>query len=314
MPIHGSVPHLDESIASVINQELTSWELIIALDRPTAQLVERVDRIIDKDNRIKKIISPGSGIVDALNFGLNFANAELVARLDSDDIMEPDRLSIQASYFSGSPKLVCVGSQMTFIDDTGNFTGTTSYPINSVDIQKYLRYQNCIGHPSVMYRKKIVMEVGSYRAALTGVEDYDLWLRLSRNFQIENLDQALTRYRISPGQYSKTFGDKHTILEEAARLDSIINFIDDIPKDHQTIDFLESEISRIRKKYIFLNPLKIISSYQGYFVSRIIRIIGSKESKFLKFLKCIPYTAGLIFINPNPILKLIKKKLKRRNY
>jgi len=164
-----------------------------------------------------------------------------------------------------------------------------------------------------MYRKKKVIEVGGYRKALTGVEDYDLWLRLIRNFKIENLDQPLTKYRISPDQYSKTFGDKYTILEEAARLDSIINFIDDMPTDNLTIDLLGSETSKTRRKYILVKPLKIISNYQGYFVSRIIRIIGSKRSKFSKFLRCLPFAAGLIFVAPSSIIGLIKKKLKGQN-
>lgn len=313
MPVHGLAPHLIESITSVIEQELTSWELILVLDRPSQELLELADQIVNKDNRIKRIVSPGAGIVDALNFGLNFASAELIARLDSDDLMEPARLSIQANYFLGSPELACVGSQMSFINEDGTYIGSTSYPVKSSEIRKHLRYQNCIGHPSVMYRKKKVIEVGGYRKALTGVEDYDLWLRLIRNFKIENLDQPLTKYRVSPGQYSKTFGDKYTILEEAARLDSIINFIDDMPADKLTIDLLGSETYKTRRKHIFLNPLKIISNYQGYFVSRIIRIISSKRSKLSKFLKCLPFAAGLIVVAPSSIIGLIKQKLKGRN-
>ena len=312
MPVHGLAPYLEESIASILNQELSTWELILVLDRPTEKLIELTDQIVKKDNRIKRVLSPGTGIVDALNFGLNFASAELIARLDSDDLMEPERLSIQTKHFSRLPQLACVGSQMSFIDVNGNFFGATFYPLKPSQIKKHLRYQNCIGHPSVMYRKKNVLEIGGYRKALTGVEDYDLWLRLGRDSVIENLDQKLTRYRVSPGQYSKTFGNRYTILEEAARLDLVINFIDRIPADCQTIDLLESEISRIRRRNLLLNPVKIILNYQGYFVSRLIRILSSEDIKFLKFLKCIPFAVCLFFIAPNSIMGLIREKLKGR--
>ena len=311
MPVHGSAPYLEESIASILNQNLSDWELIIVLDRPTPNLIRITEQIALGDNRIQNVVSTGSGIVDALNFGLKLANADLIARLDSDDLMEPERLSIQASHFLRSPQLACLGTQMSFIDVAGNFFGSTNYPVKHTEIQKHLRYQNCIGHPSVMYRKKDIVKIGGYRKALTGVEDYDLWLRLSKNYQIENLDQRLTRYRVSPSQYSKTFGNNYTVLEESARLDSIINFIDTTPVDHQTIAFMKSEISRIRKSNFLLNPIKIICSYQGFFVSRIIRIIGSKDVKFLKFLKCLPFGVSLLFIAPNSILGLIRRKLKK---
>lgn len=312
MPVHGSAPYLEESIASILNQDLSDWELIIVLDRPTPNLIRITDQIAISDNRIQNVVSTGSGIVDALNFGLKLANADLIARLDSDDLMEPGRLSIQASCFLGSPQLACLGTQMSFIDEAGNFFGSTNYPVKHTEIQKRLRYQNCIGHPSVMYRKKDIIKIGGYRKALTGVEDYDLWLRLSKNYQIENLDQRLTRYRVSPSQYSKTFGNNYTVLEESARLDSIINFIDSTPIDHQTIEFMKSEISRIRKSHFLLNPIMIISSYQGFFVSRIIRIIGSRDVKFLKLLKCLPFGVPLFLIAPNSILGLIRQKMKRR--
>ena len=143
MPVHGPAPHLIESITSVIDQELTSWELILVLDRPSQELMELADQMVTTDNRINKIISPGAGIVDALNFGLNFANAELIARLDSDDLMESVRLSIQANYFLGSPELACVGSQMSFINEDGNYIGSSSYPVKYSEIRKHLRYQIC---------------------------------------------------------------------------------------------------------------------------------------------------------------------------
>jgi glycosyltransferase involved in cell wall biosynthesis len=313
MPVHGGAPFLKEAISSVQSQDFGSWELLLVLDRPSNELTALANIFVKDESRIKVLVSPGSGIVDALNFGISIASGGLIARIDSDDVMEPNRLSKQVELLMQSPRIAVIGTQMTFIDSNGLVIGKTSYPITPSDIRKHLRYQNCIGHPSIMYRKKNVVEVGGYRKALTGVEDYDLWLRLSKSFEIQNLDQALTRYRISPSQYSKTFGSKYTILEEAARLDAIVNFIDDIPQNDQSIDLLQSKISRTRRRNIYRKPLKIIYNYQGYFVSRIIRIISSKEVKLLKVIKCIPFAVCLVFIAPNSIRGLIRQKMKGRN-
>jgi glycosyltransferase involved in cell wall biosynthesis len=310
MPVHGPAPFLRESALSVINQDLENWELILVLDRPTEELTEMANSLVKQDKRIKKLISPGTGIVDALNFGLMNAKSELIARLDSDDIMERERLSVQSNHLLQMPEIACVGTQMSFIDETGKLFGGSVYPTNSRQVRNNLMYQNCVGHPSVMYRKKQVLKVGSYRKILTGVEDYDLWLRLIKGSHIENLDQRLTRYRLSAGQYSKSFGDRYTTLEEAARLDSLFTFINDIPENLQTIDTLSIEIKKIRKRNFLKHPVKVSSSYQGYFVSRIIRIASTKKSKVSKFFKCIPFAIGLLIVAPRSFISLLIQKLK----
>ena len=310
MPVHGSAPYLLESVVSVINQDHENWELILVLDRPTENLTNTVDSLVERDKRIKTIISPGAGIVDALNFGLLNAKSELIARLDSDDIMERERLSVQSEYLMQKPEIVCLGTQMTFIDEKGKLLGSSRYPINYRQVRNNLKYQNCLGHPSVMYRKRQVIEAGGYRRILTGVEDYDLWLRLAKDLQIENLDQKLTKYRVSVGQYSKSFGEKYTILEEAARLDSLFSFIKSIPENLQTLDTLNVGVKKARQKNFGKHPLKVTSSYQGYLVSRIIRIASTKKGKLIKLLKCIPFGLGLLIVAPLSFASLLNQKLK----
>jgi len=311
MPIHGQPPYLEDAVASVINQELQSWELILVLDRPTPNLHATVDKLIDRDSRIRKIESSGSGIVDALNIGLQSANSELIARIDSDDLMEPNRLSLQRDFLLKSPKVACVGSQMIFINSEEEILGISNYPLSFSKIQSHLLYQNCMGHPAVMLRKKEVLDAGGYRKFLTGVEDYDLWLRLSKAFQLSNIDLPLTRYRISPNQYSKSFGEDYTILEEAARIDFFFGLINEQPTETVNPKVLKQQIFSARRRAIGKNPLVVLISYQGYFVSRIIRVIGSDKQKTRKFLFSLPFALGLIFIAPNSIMNLLRQKFRK---
>jgi glycosyltransferase involved in cell wall biosynthesis len=309
IPVHGEAPYLQDAVESVINQDHDQWELLLVLDRPDKTLSTISEELGRRDERIKSIVSPGSGIVDALNFGLANAKFDLIARLDSDDLMMPARLTNQVLTISKSEQIACVGSQMSYIDEAGRTLGCSSYPLSHQKIKRHLLYQNCLGHPSVMFRKKAVISLGGYRKILTGVEDYDLWLRLSRKFILTNSELQLTRYRISNNQYSKTFGDTYTILEEAARLDFQFGFI-----NHNTVpnieDYLRQGIKSTRKKHFFSEPLKIIRSYQGLLVSQIVRILGSKRSKTMKLIRIAPYAIILSLVAPQTIIDLIKRKLR----
>jgi glycosyltransferase involved in cell wall biosynthesis len=310
MPIHGEPPHLAAAVSSVVNQDFQFWELMLVLDRPTPELDKTIDQMVETDKRIRKIVSSGSGIVDALNTGLDSARTELIARLDSDDLMEPNRLSTQIDVLSRASNLVCVGSQMDYIDSDQNALGKTHYPISFKKIRKHLLYQNCLGHPAVMYRRQAVLEIGGYRKILTGVEDYDLWLRLSKSFEIENIDIPLTKYRISPNQYSKTFGTDYTILEDAARVDFLLDFIGNSSLTGANPHTLNSQVRLARIQSLTKHPIKVIVSFQGYLVSRIIRIVGTQKSKINKLLRVLPFAISLFLIAPNTFKDIVLEKIK----
>lgn len=313
MPIHGKAPYLHDAVQSVIEQDFDSWELILVLDRPSEELIQQVSAF--KDTRIKNLTSPGSGIVDALNNGLNCAEGKFIARLDSDDIMEKTRLTKQFAFMQSFENVDCVGSQLTFIDSEGKKLSVSNYPSNFKSIRRTLKYQNCIGHPAVMFRKEAIVNLGGYRKFLTGVEDYDLWLRVSTTGKIVNMEETLTRYRVYPGQYSKTFGEEYTELEDAARLDLVFKIF---PSDSETETSniaLKGLVAKIRRKNLFKHPIKVFSSYQGTFVSKMIRIRARKTSKLVKAVECAPYILGILLVAPltawEIVFNVIKAGLKK---
>lgn len=308
MPVHGYAQFLDEAVQSIISQDYSSWELLLILDRPSQELSATAEELSKLDKRIKIFSSPGSGIVDALNFGLQNAAGSLIARLDSDDLMDPQRLTKQMLAFSQNQLLGCVGSQMQLINSNGEEIGTTAYPTKSTEIRKTLQHQNCIGHPSVMFRKDWVVSAGGYRKNLTGVEDYDLWIRLSAQFDLINLSERLTKYRVSPGQYSKTFGHDYTILEDAARMDSIFRFLSNSNDVIQSPQILKKEISSIRKRNLFSHPLKVLISLRGLLVSRLIRISSTDKQRWIKLIQILPVTTGLLMISPTTLISLVQRK------
>jgi glycosyltransferase involved in cell wall biosynthesis len=312
MPVHGSAPFFEEAVESVRNQDFPDWELLLILDRPDDELQMRARKLSDIDSRVKVLESTGVGIVDALNFGLKKAMGELIARIDSDDKMKPNRLGIQTQFLKDNEEISCVGSQMIMIDVDDVVIGKTDYPRHHSEIQRHLMFQNCIGHPAVMYRKTEVMEIGGYRNALSGAEDYDLWFRLAKNSRIHNQEYSLTEYRVSDGQYSKTFGKRHTLLEDALRLDALFNFLEPFSNESINDTDLRRLLIRARMSNISRHPVLVMRSLEGLIVSSLLRNASRGKGKIVRLISSTPWIVLLFMLFPITFKSFLIKKLQLR--
>lgn len=161
------------------------------------------------------------GLATTLNQGLLACKAKLVARIDQDDMMSPDRLETQVLEMNTRPSVVCLGSQIRFIDSNNNLIGKSNYPNSPSHVRFSLPATNCIAHPSVILDKSAVQSVGGYNETLDGVEDYNLWLRLLSVGEVGNSKDCLTLYRLHPKQMSRENRSVNQTLEAIARLDSL---------------------------------------------------------------------------------------------
>lgn len=216
IPVHGDAPHLSATIASIKKQSFKEFESVIILDRASRE-IELYARglTLDSDN-FKVVVSNTPGISNALNAGIRESSGEFIARIDADDIMRKDRLALQKNFLEKHQEVVCVGSQVTKINVHGIRIGRSSYPVSSKQITSTLLFRNCMAHPSVMYRRSSILQVSGYRSDFDGVEDYDLWLRLTMIGQIRNMQLALTSYRVWENQITKK--KKHLIFENTRRV------------------------------------------------------------------------------------------------
>jgi glycosyltransferase involved in cell wall biosynthesis len=161
------------------------------------------------------------GISAALNLGISTTNSKYIARLDSDDLMQPSRLQIQALALEKNPTLACLGSQVEYIDQQGNTTGQSNLPTHAWQLKSMMPTLNCLMHPSVMIRRASLVSAGGYREYLDGVEDYNLWLRLLRFGSLENRKEYLTKYRRHSAQVSKANSSIYPWLDSLARIDAL---------------------------------------------------------------------------------------------
>jgi glycosyltransferase involved in cell wall biosynthesis len=215
IPVHGDAPHLISTIQSIQEQNFKEFETFIILDRASEDIEKYAQDLTLSSENIKVLLSKLPGISHALNLGIRESSGEFIARIDADDLMRNDRLLLQKAFLEKHPEVVCVGSQITKINVDGIVIGKSSYPASNKQISRTLLFRNCLAHPSVMYRRSSILEVGGYRPEFDGVEDYDLWLRLSKTGQIRNMNAQLTSYRVWKKQITRK--KKHLITENANR-------------------------------------------------------------------------------------------------
>lgn len=218
MPVRDGAPYVEEALASLRAQTLHEIEIIVVDDRSTDETPEILRRLAAADDRICILPATGSGIVDGLNQALAAARSDIIARLDADDVSEPDRLARQLAELEDRPDLVLLGSAATRIGSDGRVIGAIAVETDPERLAQQLRGGNPFLHPSVVMRRGAVEAAGGYRRPFALAEDYDLWIRLARLGEIANLPDPLIRLRRHRNQSSRLHRHAQRAVHALARL------------------------------------------------------------------------------------------------
>lgn len=282
IPIHGDSPFLGATLQSVSESTLKRFDLIIVLDRCSNPDLKLHLHKIPNSVSVKIYTSTEPGIVAALNLGLSKISTKYVARLDADDEIFPERLIKQLLFLESHPEVVCVGSQLALINEKSENIGFTRYPTSHEDIKKRMIYQNCLAHPSVMFQREMVAKVGNYRKFLEGAEDYDLWMRLMKVGALSNIDEKLTRYRVSDHQVTRKNSNAQELLDNCVRLSNLISstaegFSGRISREATSLNLYYEEYSLILRKSS-LSKYRLLKSAQ--YLNFYVRDLGKTERKW----------------------------------
>jgi GT2 family glycosyltransferase len=196
MPTYNTKPvHLRAAIESVIRQTYQNWELCMADDASTNQKVrDIIERYAAKDKRIKYVFRQDNGhICEASNSALKLASGKYIALLDHDDWLWPNALFEMVQCINRNPNAKLIYSDEEKIDEEGK---KHSEPFFKPDWSpEFLRSINYITHFAVLDRK-LVHEVGAFRKGYEGAQDWDLFLRISRETdQIYHVPKVIYSWR-----------------------------------------------------------------------------------------------------------------------
>jgi acetyltransferase-like isoleucine patch superfamily enzyme len=193
--VKNGMPYLPETLASIEKQDYKNWEVLVADNGSTDETVEELKKWIPHRLPGKYFINPVLGLGALRAHLVEQATTEFCAIIDADDINCSERLEQQMNFLIQHPEVGAVGSQMYYINAEG-LVQQDRYvvPQHHDDIVHMLLVQNSIAQPSVLFRRSAVLSVGNYQDV--PIEDYDLWLRLSVQHKLANLDQSLVYYRL----------------------------------------------------------------------------------------------------------------------
>lgn len=193
LPVHNGMPHIEESVRSLLAQSFRDFELIIGDDGSDDSTGEVLARLAAEDPRIRLLRRDGkSGPAAAANWVIAHARAPLIAIAHADDIAHPDRLRRQVELFDGQRDVVLAGALNTGIDADGRIV----HPHNLWRLAFPTSFAP-MAHSSIMFRRAAFDAVGGYRQAADCWEDLDLYYRLSRRGRILVIPEVLSRYRYS---------------------------------------------------------------------------------------------------------------------
>lgn len=218
MPVYNGERFLAEAIESILGQTFGAFEFVIIDDGSTDASPTILADYASRDPRIRVVTQANAGIVAALNRGLAECRAPLVARMDADDVSEPDRLAAQTKVLRGDSDLVLLGTAIRLVAESGRPGPVVRGPACHDAIAETLQRGNCIAHPTVIMRRDAVMTAGGYREELRHAEDYDLWSRLAPRHRLANLPHPFLRYRIHESQASWESAEIQAIRTIATRL------------------------------------------------------------------------------------------------
>jgi len=194
---------LAQAIESVLAQTIMARELILVDDGSQDATLEIIRSYAQRYEQILAVPKPNTGLADSLNVGLAKASGTWVARLDQDDIAEPERLERQLAYVQANPAVVLLGTGSLEIDANERPVKRNFYPATHKGLVNNLeRLKRFFPHSSAFYRADLARQVGGYNRRIHRCEDWRLWLELSLRGEIACLPECLVRIRKHPMQMS----------------------------------------------------------------------------------------------------------------
>ena len=267
---------LAEAIESVLCQSFDDFEFVIVDDGSTDKSKDIIAKYAKVDERILTIPKKNSGLADSLNVGLQQARGEWIARIDSDDLCEPERFADQLAFVDQHPKTALLGSGTTIMDAQGSQEHVYLYPTrHRVLVRHLLLSQSFFPHSSALYRRDLAIEIRGYRSFFVRSQDFDLWLRLSMIGKMAALRKPLVKIRRHDGQISNDQSGFRQYLYSRAAL---VSYYSKLCGIQDPVEDCPVELTEWLAKTVSDNQM--FDTFRGS--DRIKRILGAENTPFLR--------------------------------
>lgn len=195
LPAYNAGRYIDQAISSIRQQTFRDFELIVIDDGSRDDTLERIQEHAAEDARIRIVTRENRGLVATLNEGIGLAKADLIARMDADDIAYPERLERQVNAFRERPGLCLCGTAIDTLYRGRIFKGKPARLMSEGSPEILSIFYTILLHPTLMIDRRIAGDELYYDPAYVHAEDFDLIRRLTRRYPVAYVPEALLAYR-----------------------------------------------------------------------------------------------------------------------
>lgn len=193
---------VEKAVASVLAQSYKDIEILIVDDNTNnSDESKEIGNAFRSREKICYIKQDGNkGACAARNLGIQKAKGEYIAFLDDDDTWEQDKLEVQLKRFEGTDETVgmvyCLGDVIvcTTNPPTVEEYYTTKLYKDEITFKEQLKYDYIGSTSQALIRKSCLVALGGFDESLPARQDYEMWLRISKNYRILGVKKVLFHY------------------------------------------------------------------------------------------------------------------------
>lgn len=201
IPTYNALAYLPQTIDSVRQQTFSDWEILLVDDGSTDGTAAWAEAL--GEPRLRYLSQPNQGCATARNRGLDHAQGEYVAFLDSDDLWHPTKLARQVAYLDSHPERGWVHTWVLNTDAEGRLTQHLLASDLEGFVWPQIAEENLVFcGSSPLLRRSCFETVGQFDPALKSAEDWDMWVRIATRYSLGVIREPLTFYRQRPSSKS----------------------------------------------------------------------------------------------------------------
>ena len=194
IPCHNYGQYLQQAIDSVFGQSCQDFELIIVDDGSTDDTPTICEEARQRDPQRVKVVrhDDAQGLQYNANRVLEMARGKYVMRLDADDWLDESALLVMSHWLESNPDVALVYPNFFYVDARGRRLGVE----NRKKIGEEAQLLDLPAHGAcTMVRRRVLKSMGGYDERHDAQDGYELWLKISRRYRVENIATPLFYYR-----------------------------------------------------------------------------------------------------------------------
>lgn len=224
------VEYVQMSVESILGQTYQDFDLYIQYDGPIrTEVDEYFNGLVDERVKIQRR-DVNKGLAQSLNDLLAIVmplGYQYIARMDADDISEPNRFEKQMAYFEGHPDIECLGTWAVEIKSSGEEYFKKQMPETHEGCLEQFRKRDCMIHPTVIFRRSYIEKAGMYDLDTFFGEDTMMWAQgFAAGCKMGNVPEFLFRFRIDDNFFDRRRGWRYAkgIWQLRHRVNKMLGF------------------------------------------------------------------------------------------